>query len=115
MFGFDPMPMAELSSHIRHLPEESALARSLAADQGQLPAATARWVAEMRVAHMLLDITTRVNTKGNQPAPKLSHFLTTSAPPSTPSAPPQKPRTMRDWLSALGPWADGVPPPPDKT
>lgn len=27
--------------------------------------------------------------------------------------PVAKPRTFNDWFAALGPWTDGVPPPPD--
>lgn len=105
--------MAELASHIKGLPEESAFARSLAERQGQLPAPTARWLAELRVAHMALDVATRVNTKGNKPAPPLSHFLAVpAAVPDRPAESP-KPRTLREWARALAPLG-GVAPPPDE-
>ncbi len=112
MYGPGPLSLAELCSHIRYLPEDSALARALAAEHGQLPADTTRWIAQMRVLHMLLDVTWRVNTKRHDPAPPLSHFLNHTN-PQPPPEPERKPRTMRDWLKALGPWAEGVPPPPD--
>ncbi len=117
MFGGEALAPAELYSLITKLPDDSAFARVVAATTGRYLPQDLHRAAELNLLHQVLDVTIQAATGGKGRAPAFEEFLSPAAADPEPSldpGPPAKPRTMSDWLSALGAFSAGVPMPPER-
>lgn len=91
------MPPAELVALVKHLPEDSALSAAM----GQVRAQA----LELILIHGILDVVTAFASGGRTRAPTIEELLD----------PPQvderrgKPRTVNDWVQALGALTEGAP------
>lgn len=110
MWGDEALPWPELRSLILQLPDESAFARSIAAERGQRTDRAVAEAAQLVLLHALVGAWS--DGRKMTPLPELLEQIRGTAVPRQEQ--PTKPRSMRDWMAALGPMAAGVPPPPTK-
>lgn len=112
MFGDEALAPAELYSLITKLPDDSAFARVVATATGRYLPQELHRAAELNLLHQILDVSIQAATGGKAKAPDFEEFLRPGAAAAAEPDPPAKPRTMRDWMRALGAFTAGVPLPP---
>lgn len=113
MFGDEALAPAELYSLITKLPDDSAFARAVAAVTGRYLPQELHRAAELNLLHQILDVTIQAATGGKGRAPDFEAFMRAGSTAAVAEA-PRKPRSMRDWMRALGAFTEGVPLPPEQ-
>lgn len=113
VFGDEALAPAELYSLIVQLPDDSAFARAVSVATGRFLPQERHLAAQFNLLHQLLDVSIQAATGGKAHAQPLAVFLEVER-GAPPVADRVKPRTMRDWMRALGAFTAGVPLPPDR-